>query len=54
MNKMDITIAHVQACKTLREAWDKISDPIKGFGYRLTKNEQYLCYHYAKLYFEGR
>lgn len=52
MNKMDITIMHIEACNNLQEAQKKISDPIKGFGYKLTKNEQCLCFHYAKLYFK--
>ena len=51
MNKMDITIMRIKACKTLEEACKKILNPIEGFGYKLTKNEIDLCLHYAKLYF---
>lgn len=54
MNKMDITIAHIRACATLEEAFEKIRNPIKGFGYKITRNEQTLCMHYAKLFFERK
>lgn len=54
MNKMDITIAHIRACKTAEEAYRKITKPIEGFGYNLTKNEITLCLHYMKLYFENK
>ena len=52
MNKMDITIGHIEACKNYNEAYEKITDPIKGFGYKLTKNEVTLCLYYARLYFK--
>lgn len=51
MNKMDITIAHIKACKSAQEAFEKLYDPIKGFGYKLTKNEICLCMHFVKAYF---
>lgn len=54
MNKMDITIAHIERCESESEAWKKIDNPIEGFGYNLTKNEKTLCKHYAKLYFRGK
>ena len=54
MNKMDITIMHINACKDVNEAFDKLANPIKGFGYRLTKNEVTLCKHYAMLYFSRK
>lgn len=52
MNKMDITIGHIEHCDNLSEALKKIYDPVKGFGYKLTKNEQTLCIYYAKLFFK--
>lgn len=51
MNKMDITIMKIKACENLAEAIKKIENPIKGFGYKLTKNEITLCIHYARLFF---
>ena len=54
MDKMDITIGHIQACKDFEEAWHKLGDPVEGFGYKLTKNEVTLCMYYARLYFLGK
>lgn len=51
MNKADITIMRIKSCKDMTDAVKKILDPVKGFGYKLTKNEQNFCLHYAKLYF---
>lgn len=51
MNKMDITIMHVKACKDLKEACRKIDMPLEGFGYNLTKNEKTLLFYFARLYF---
>ena len=51
MNKVDITISHIESCEDLQEALAKIQDPIKGFGYKLTKNEINFCRYYAFLYF---
>ena len=51
MNKADITISHINNCKTFDEAIKKILNPVAGFGYKLTKNEISFCIHYAKLYF---
>ena len=52
MNKADITIGHIKACNTYEEAWRKITNPVEGFGYKLTKNEISFALHFAKLYFE--
>lgn len=53
MNKADITIMRIKACKDYKEAVGKILDPIKGFGYNLTNNERSFCLEVAKLYFRG-
>ena len=51
MNKADMTIIKIKACEGFNDAVKKILNPIDGFGYKLTKNEQDFCLHYAKLYF---